>query len=231
MVDKSPFDSQSNPNDESDDVSSLEDRAAKAARAELRRERTGILGAVGPSPLAHLRRERRVPEDWSVLHVMDRLEEAFRTLRRLPTWTGPRGYRNSMPHYDYDRADLNSQLETLEIERMARLRNRARIRPSRDQMTRMEQAIWWPTKYLKENRKLQERRHQDNSAALRDLSEKLDRHAAMVEMIRPTVAALELSRSKLATWATIGFAAVVVCGWLVEAVLKWAVDRTLSHFQ
>jgi len=117
MVDKSPFDSQSNPNDESDDVSSLEDRAAKAARAELRRERTGILGAVGPSPLAHLRRERRVPEDWSVLHVMDRLEEAFRTLRRLPTWTGPRGYRNSMPHYDYDRADLNSQLETLEIER------------------------------------------------------------------------------------------------------------------
>jgi len=50
-------------------------------------------------------------------------------------------------------------------------------------------------------------------------------------MIRPTVAALELSRSKLATWAAIGFAAVVVCGWLVEAALKWAVDWTLSHFQ
>jgi len=84
---------------------------------------------------------------------------------------------------------------------------------------------------LEENRKLQERRHSDNSAALRELAEKLDRHAASVEMIRPTVAALELSRSKLATWATIGFAAVVVCGWLVEAALKWAVDRTLSHFQ
>jgi prefoldin subunit 5 len=84
---------------------------------------------------------------------------------------------------------------------------------------------------IKENRKLQERRHADNSAALRDLSEKLDRHAASVEMIRPTVAALELSRSKLATWATVGLATIVVFGWLVEAALKWLVDWTLSHFQ
>jgi hypothetical protein len=50
-------------------------------------------------------------------------------------------------------------------------------------------------------------------------------------MIRPTVAALEISRSKLATWGSIGFAAVVVFGWLIEAALKWAVDRALSHFQ
>jgi hypothetical protein len=84
---------------------------------------------------------------------------------------------------------------------------------------------------MEENRRLQERRHADNNAVLRDLAEKLDRHAASVEMIRPTVAALELSRSKLATWASIGFAAVVALGWLVEAALKWAVDRTLSHFQ
>jgi len=84
---------------------------------------------------------------------------------------------------------------------------------------------------IKESRKLQERRHEDSSAALRDLAEKLDRHAASVEIIRPTVAALELSRSKLATWATIGFAAVVVFGWLVEAALKWALDWAVSRFQ
>jgi hypothetical protein len=84
---------------------------------------------------------------------------------------------------------------------------------------------------IKENRKLQERRHFDNSAVLRDLAEKIDRHAAAVEIIRPTVAALELSRSKLATWASVGFAAFVLLGWLVEAALKWAVDWTLSHFQ
>jgi hypothetical protein len=83
----------------------------------------------------------------------------------------------------------------------------------------------------KENRKLQERRHADNSAALRDLSAKLDRHAASLELMRPTVAALELSRSKLATWASVGFTVVVVLGWLVEAALKWAVNWALSHFQ
>jgi hypothetical protein len=84
---------------------------------------------------------------------------------------------------------------------------------------------------IEENRELQERRYADNSAVLRDLAQKLDRHAASVEMIRPTVAALEISRSKLATWGSIGFAAVVVFGWLIEAALKWAVDRALSHFQ
>lgn len=83
---------------------------------------------------------------------------------------------------------------------------------------------------MEENRKLQERRHADNSAALRDLGEKLDKQANAVEVIRPTVAALALSRSRLATWASIGLAAVILLGWIVEAALKWAVSSALSHF-
>jgi hypothetical protein len=55
---------------------------------------------------------------------MERLEEAFRILARLPMPTRPKGYINSMPIYLYDRGDLNSQLETYELERMARIRNR-----------------------------------------------------------------------------------------------------------
>jgi len=82
-----------------------------------------------------------------------------------------------------------------------------------------------------ENRELQTRRHADNSAALRELAAKIDQHAESVERIRPTVAALELSRSKLAMWASIGFAVVVVAGWVVEGAVRWAVDRLLSHFQ
>lgn len=82
---------------------------------------------------------------------------------------------------------------------------------------------------MEENRKLQERRHADNSAALRDLGQKLDKHAAAVEIIRPTVAALALSRSRLATWASVGFAAVLVLGWVVEAGVKWAVSAVFSH--
>jgi prefoldin subunit 5 len=84
---------------------------------------------------------------------------------------------------------------------------------------------------MEENRKLQERRHADNSAALRDLVQKLEKHAEAVESIRPTVAALELSRSKLTTFASVGFAAVVLLGWLVEAVIKWTTGWLLSHLQ
>lgn len=84
---------------------------------------------------------------------------------------------------------------------------------------------------IDENVRLQARRHADNAAALRELADKLDRHAAAVAMIQPTVAALELSRSKLATWASIGLAAIVILGWIVEAGVKWAVTALLAHFQ
>jgi hypothetical protein len=40
-----------------------------------------------------------------------------------------------------------------------------------------------------------------------------------------------LSRSKLAAWASIGFAGVVIFGWIVESAVKWAVGWVLSHFQ
>jgi hypothetical protein len=66
---------------------------------------------------------------------------------------------------------------------------------------------------------------------LRALAAKLDRHVASVEEIRPTIAALELSRSKLATLASVGFAVAILAGWIVEAGVKWAVARLLSHFQ
>jgi hypothetical protein len=110
-----------------DQEPSLSERAAVAARAELRGDRTKILGAIGRADAAPLSRTRRVPDQWSILHVMDRLEKGFRTLGRLPMATRPRGYINSMPMYVYDRGDLNSQLETHELERMAQVRNRVAV--------------------------------------------------------------------------------------------------------
>ncbi len=123
-------------------------RAVIAARAELRGERTGILGAIGQAPLPPLARPRRVPSAWSFLHVMERMEEGFRVLGRLPMATRPRGYINSMPIYLYDRADLNSQLETNELERKAKLRNRVRIPPTPAEIDRMEEALRWPSVFL-----------------------------------------------------------------------------------
>jgi hypothetical protein len=126
----------------------LTERAAVAARAELRGERKGILGAQGHAAPLPFVRARRVPARWSLIHVMDRVEEAFRTLARLPMATRPRGYVNSMPIYLYDRGDLNAQMETHELERMAQLRNRARIPPSPAEIARMEEALHWPTEFL-----------------------------------------------------------------------------------
>jgi len=127
----------------------LEAQAAAAARAELRGERAGILGAIGVSDGAQMHSQgRRVPERWSLLYVMERLEEAFRVLARLPIATRPRGYIGSMPYYLYDRGDLNAQMETYELERLLRLRNRVRIPPSPAEIGRMEEALHWPTAFL-----------------------------------------------------------------------------------
>lgn len=148
MVARSRRDSNRRADDGTAAVLSLDQRAAIAARAELRGERTGILGALGQTALPSLNRPRRVPDRWSFVYVMERMEEAFRTLRRLPMPTRPRGYINSMPIYLYDRADLNSQLETCELERMARSHNRVRIPPSPAEIARMEEALHWPTAFL-----------------------------------------------------------------------------------
>ena len=132
----------------SEPAQDLTERAASAARAELRGDRSGILGAIGPSapPRAFLR-ARSVSDRWSFVHVMERLEEGLRILARLPIATRPRGYVNSMPFPIYDRADLYA-LETYELERMAQLRNRVRIPPTPAEIGRMEEALQWPTLYL-----------------------------------------------------------------------------------
>jgi hypothetical protein len=126
----------------------LRERAAVAARAELRGDRSGILGALGPAAMALPARPRSVPECWSFVHVMDRMEEGFRILSRLPLPTRPKGYINSMPIYLYDLGDLNSQAETYELERMAKIRNRVRLPPSPAEIERAEQALHWPAAYL-----------------------------------------------------------------------------------
>ena len=40
-----------------------------------------------------------------------------------------------------------------------------------------------------------------------------------------------MTRKKLTILAAIGFAVMVMLGWVVEAAFKWAVAWMLSHFQ
>jgi uncharacterized protein involved in exopolysaccharide biosynthesis len=80
-----------------------------------------------------------------------------------------------------------------------------------------------------EDRETRDLWYAESREAITALAHKLDQHAAAMEVIRPAVAGLELSRSKLAMWASIGFAGVVVLGWIVEATVKWAIERAWSQ--
>jgi hypothetical protein len=80
-----------------------------------------------------------------------------------------------------------------------------------------------------EDRRIGDRWRAESRQAIMALTQKLDQHAAATEKMQPVVAALELSRSKLAAWASIGFAGFVVLGWVVEATVKWAVERAWSY--
>lgn len=104
-----------------------------------------------------------------------------------------------------------------------------------DEISRVIGAIETSVRELRrradEDRETRDRWYAESRAAIAGLTEKLDQHATAVEMLRPAVAALELSRSKLAAWASIGFAGVVVFGWIMEAAVKAAVTWAWSHFQ
>jgi len=104
-----------------------------------------------------------------------------------------------------------------------------------DEISRIIGAVESSVKDLKrradEDRKIRDRWFAENRAAIAALTEKLDQQAAAVESMRPAVAALELSRSKLATLASVGFIAVIVCGWFVQGIIKLTVSWIISHFQ
>jgi hypothetical protein len=98
----------------------------------------------GPAP-------EYVPAGWDGPHVGQRLTEAFTTLSRLPGLRlgSPSGF---WPEYYYEWEDLLAQrtADTATQEDDANVRNRARIRPSAQEISRMEAAISWPGHYVAE---------------------------------------------------------------------------------
>jgi hypothetical protein len=93
----------------------------------------------------------------------------------------------------------------------------------------IETAIDQLRRRAEEDREIRDRWHAESRAAIAALTQKLDRHSAAVEAMRPAVAALELSRSRLAAWASIGLAGMVVFGWMIEASVKFAATWIWSH--
>jgi hypothetical protein len=99
----------------------------------------------GPAP-------EYVPERRDGPHVGKRLVEGLRTLMLMPMPSGPRATGSHWPAYAHDWADLLAQQEAdaEQRQRDQREANRTQLRPSSTEISRMEQAICWPARYLRE---------------------------------------------------------------------------------
>lgn len=101
-------------------------------------------------PLSGVPAPDYVPEVWDGPHCGKRLIEAFSTLAKLPLSWGPVAFGTAWPSYLHEWVDvLYQQGADLDAKERAReARNRVRLRPSAQEITRMEEAISWPGRYL-----------------------------------------------------------------------------------
>jgi hypothetical protein len=93
-------------------------------------------------------RRRQAPGEWDSGHVYARIVEALGVLGRTPMQVRPRGHATAWPRYAYSHADLVAQADSSELERFMRARNKIRIPPSADEITRADEAVLWCMQYL-----------------------------------------------------------------------------------
>jgi hypothetical protein len=141
---------------------SLTDRARLAALVEADGDeqlRVHLLGAIGRAEAGQRAREsaREVPSSWTMIHVLDRLEEAYAVLSSLPAKTRPQQFGNGMPtpvREKLTNKDWIDLLEAGELEKVEQDRNRVRLAPTTAQITRMDQALAWPFEFLRDQPEL-----------------------------------------------------------------------------
>lgn len=84
---------------------------------------------------------------WTSDAVRGRLVEAAKLIERTGGRVAPKGYGTTMPEYSYDWGDLLAQTEGATL---LKGRNMIRIGASSQAMTRAEEAMVWPMRYLEE---------------------------------------------------------------------------------
>lgn len=126
--------------------------------------RQHLLGAVGRAEMgrrAH-RTSHELPTTWTMIHVLDRLEEAFRIISMMPAATGPQIYGSAWPNYNpMTQGELKAiRNEIYQLGGQSALsaweseQNRVRLQPSSAQVSRMEQASRWPFEFLRDKPEL-----------------------------------------------------------------------------
>jgi hypothetical protein len=98
-----------------------------------------------------------IPPNWDGPHVGRRLIEGFRTLARTPMSGAPSSIGSAWPAYQREFSEFYAALvgdERAEHATVAAERNRVRLMPSAVEITRMELAIGWPARYLRDRPQL-----------------------------------------------------------------------------
>lgn len=92
-----------------------------------------------------------VPKEWTAEHVGERLVDAFRVLGRMPL--GAASTKSGLwPEFQtMSRADLNEHVKAGTLSQFYASRNHVRIPPSSHEIARMEEAIAWPARYLRDD--------------------------------------------------------------------------------
>jgi hypothetical protein len=93
-----------------------------------------------------------IPPVWIGTHVGLRLVEAMRTLTRLSIGPNGSGFGSAWPAYRYEWIDELAQASSDETQQLqeANARNWTKIIPSGEEIARMEMAIMWPARYLRD---------------------------------------------------------------------------------
>jgi hypothetical protein len=89
-----------------------------------------------------------LPAAWNGPHVAMRIVEGFETLRAMQLRDYSTKARTAWVPYLYEFDDLVEQAKQYELEITQAKQNRTRVSPSAEQITRMDQALYWPLKYL-----------------------------------------------------------------------------------
>jgi hypothetical protein len=105
----------------------------------------------GWHPLDGIPAPEYIPPRW-ISDAGKRLVEGLRTLRLMPRVAGPQAWGSAWPEYAHDWADMIAQQEADEADKQRAQyeQNRTRLRPSSVEISRMEQSIAWPMRYLRE---------------------------------------------------------------------------------
>jgi hypothetical protein len=99
------------------------------------------------------------PAVWTGDHVMHRMTLAFETLMRIPVRILPSGYGSGWPEYVVEFSDIvhrrsaiggesQDEVEMRFLREQSEDQDRRLLPPKERDVSLMEEAIWWPVKYL-----------------------------------------------------------------------------------